>query len=621
MSHWDAAVSRVHSWRGPMQGRLNRRLLMWFLIFSIVPLIGTNAVGYRRTHAIIRQLVARSLTSIAEVQAQHIRDRVDRHLLLLQSVAAGNDFLVAGAMEAQGLPSGEMGKVASRSAMEYQLERKREELPAFTALYVYTPGGRVLAAAGAASAIRIRVPDSGQGPSLNVGFSREGGASQPEFELVAPLIGHGGAAVAYVGGTIRLSAFRDFLQLPARMPGRVQAFLVDSIGRPLFVSEESAHMNYAAPLPHALLRMPADSESVVQYDDNGVAMLGAVAAVPNHPWRLVVQQPAAEAFGELRALGGLSLLLELLFGILIVGMAWIVAADIVAPVGRLVDATRKVGAGDLSVRVSATQDDEIGELGRAFNEMTADLAETTERVSELHQREIERASQLATVGELASGIAHEIKNPVVGVSNGLDLVRRRVGNDPTLSPITEEMARQLARIQLAMQELLTFARPATPTLVPVSVRRLVERAIRLVQPMAERAGVTIDIETDRGVPRFFADEEMLHQALVNVVMNAVQATASGGSVVVTARAADEQIHISVADTGRGIAPENVEAVFKPFFTTRHTGTGLGLSITREIAQRHGGTVTLKTRVNVGTTVTMHLPAASAPEAVEEAVAV
>src|SRR5207245_593858 len=110
------------------------------------------------------------------------------------------------------------------------------------------------------------------------------------------------------------------------------------------------------------------------------------------------------------------------------------------------------------------QNDEIGELGAAFNEMTAELEDTTARVTELHHREIERASQLATVGELASGIAHEIRNPVVGVSNGLDLVRRRVGDDPTLRPITDEMARQLARIEQAMQELLTFARPATPTL-------------------------------------------------------------------------------------------------------------------------------------------------------------
>jgi signal transduction histidine kinase len=174
-----------------------------------------------------------------------------------------------------------------------------------------------------------------------------------------------------------------------------------------------------------------------------------------------------------------------------------------------------------------------------------------------------------------------------------------------------------------MQELLTFARPATPTLAPVSTRLLVERAIRLVHPSAERAGVRIVVDVGDTLPRFFADEEMLHQAIVNVVMNAVQATPNGGSVVVTAWMSDEHMHVSIADTGRGIAAENIDSVFKPFFTTRHTGTGLGLPISREIVQRHGGTVTIESHVNVGTTVIIHLPAgADEPAAaVEEAIAV
>src|SRR5665811_138101 len=104
-----------------------------------------------------------------------------------------------------------------------------------------------------------------------------------------------------------------------------------------------------------------------------------------------------------------------------IGTAVVVSRSIVAPLSRLVHASRRVAQGDLSVRVKDDAGDEIGELGHAFNEMTTALAETTNDVRELHQREIERASQLATVGELASGIAHEIKNPVVGVTNGLDI--------------------------------------------------------------------------------------------------------------------------------------------------------------------------------------------------------
>lgn len=614
MTLWNTTVTRMRSWRGPMRGRLNRRLLSWFLVFSLVPLIVTNAIGYRRSHTIIRRLVTRSLTSVAEVQAQHIRDRVDRHVLLLQAIVAGNAFLVAGALHAQGLPAGEMADAATPRAMRELLDEKRRELHTFAALYVYTPAGRLIAASGPESAFAIRIPEPGAS-AVTVGTSSAAGSIEPRFELVAGIYAHGPAPVAYLGGTVNTSAFGDFLQFPVRSAGEASAVIVDADNHPIFGSEDARTLSFAQALHHPLLEnAPASGE----YEDNGVTMLGAVVGIPSYPWRIIVQVPARQAFGELRALGGLSLVLELLFGFLLVAAAWLVAADIVAPIGRLVEATRRVGAGHLDVRVAAATHDEIGELGDAFNEMTTELADTTARVAELHQREIERASQLATVGELASGIAHEIKNPVVGVSNGLDLVRRRVGHDPTLTPITDEMSRQLARIQQAMQELLSFARPATPTLAPVDAPHLVDRAIRLVQPTAERAGVTIAVDVPDDLPVFFADEEMLHQALVNVVMNAVQATPAGGRVIVGAHETAREMQLTVRDTGKGIAAENLETVFKPFFTTRHTGTGLGLPITREIAQRHGGGVTIDSRIGAGTTVTIHLPLAGAPEPAEEA---
>jgi len=512
-----------------------------------------------------------------------------------------------------------MGVVATRAAMDQLLARKLSDLPAFTALYLFSPSGDVIASAGPSSSVVPTVPRDVRGTSVTVGLSELTRGAEPQFRLVVPLVeAHTGTTVALLGGTVEPTGFRDFLQMPVHAAGHVDGFIVDESGLPLFVPATRGDVDYTKPIVNPLLAQPAGAAG--QYTDvRRIDVLGAVAPVPNYPWRVIVEQPVAEAFGELRALGGLSLLLELAFGVALVAIAWIAAAEIVAPLGRLVHATRRVASGDLGVRVVATQRDEIGELGRAFNEMTSALAETTGRVAELHRREIERAGQLATVGELASGIAHEIKNPVVGVSNGLDLVRRRMGADVTLRPITDEMARQLARIQQALQELLTFARPATPTFAPIDASELIDRAIRLVLPAGDRANVTIEVQVDPRLGTFPGDEDMLHHALVNVLMNAVQACAPGGRIVVTASAVGREARIAVADNGRGIAPEHIDAVFKPFFTTRHTGTGLGLSITREIAQRHGGTVTLTSELGVGTVVTIHLPlsaAAATPRAAE-----
>lgn len=596
----------------PQPGRLRRRLLQWFLIFSLLPLIVTNAVGYRRSEAIIEQMVERYVSALAEVQAQHIRDRSDRGLLLLDAITAGNEFLVAGVRRAQGIGTGAMTNVADRRAMEGLLQRKLEDLTGFDGLYLFTPNGKVVASAGRVTVVNTRPPRSARGTGLTATTAGGPWGERPEFRLVSPLLGRDRKPVAYLAGAMSVDGFRAMLQLPEQVAGHVESFIVDSYGKPLFISHPHGEVHYGSPLAIPLLKMTIGAHA--QYrDTEGRLVLGTTASVPDYPWRFVVEVPADEAFAALRRLGRLSLVLEVLFVTLLFGVAWVVARDVVAPISRLVRATRRVGDGDLAARVTVTGRDEIGELEHAFNDMTAALADTTDRVRELHLQEIERASQLATVGELASGIAHEIKNPVMGVSNGLDLIRRRIGTDAALSPIIDEMGRQLARIQTAMQELLSFARPATPTLAPVNASHLVGRAIRLAQPSADRAGVRIEVRLDPTVPRFQADEDMLYQALVNLLMNAIEATSSGGHVAVTTRATEAEILFEVADTGRGISPADLESVFKPFFTTRHLGTGLGLSITRQIVERHGGTVTIESREHVGTTVTMRIPVSPRPD--------
>lgn len=589
-------------------GRLSRRLLVWFLLFSLVPLLITNAVGYQRSKTILEQLVDRYLSAVTQVQVQHVRDRIDHHLLLLQAIVAGNQFLAAGALRFEGKPAGEMHAVATVEAIRELLRRNQRELSAFDAIDLYTTDGRVIASAGDPSlVVTTPLPDWSPGGTLWTSVRRGPHGPEPEFELAVPLTsGRDPTPVAYLGASVSLARERDFLEVPEHVAGRVESFIVDSAGRPLFVSHAHSPVDYTQPLATPLLA--GAPGAVTHYvDREGVPVIGTMLDVPGYPWRFVAEVPEAEAFGELRRLGWLSLLFESVFVAVLVAAAWVVAWDIVAPLERLVSATRRVGRGDLSVRVTIPQHNEIGELGQSFNEMTAALAETTGRVEELHRREIERASQLATVGELASGVAHEIRNPVVGVSNGLDLVRRRVGADPVLEPIIGEMGRQLTRIQQTLQELLAFARPATPTFAPLNLNDIVERAIRLAGPAAARSAVRVELKLDPTLPRIPADEEMLHQALVNVVMNALQATPAGGHVTVTTRHADGHIEIEIADTGCGIAAEHLAFVFRPFYTTRHTGTGLGLPITREIIQRHGGTVTLTSRVNAGTTITLRLP--------------
>lgn len=590
----------------PGRSRLRNRLLGWFLLFSIVPLFVTNAVGYWRTKAILRDQAELSLATLARVQAQHVRAQLERHLLTMKAITSGNEFLLAGVRQAQGIDAGQMGRVASRTAMEEFLKPKLQELRAFKALYVYTPAGEVVAAVGDSSAISTRVVPGGGDPLPTADALTDDGAVLPHFHLTAPISGGSGRVVAYLGGTVDVADANEFLQIPAHLADDVESFIVDSLGRPIFISHRHGDVNFSEPLASAVLA--AGAQEVQQYvDRQGEEVLGTVAPIDGFPWRYVAELPTATAYGDLRTLAQVAMVLESLFLALLVAFAWLVARGLVKPLQILREASRRVARGDLAVRVPDQAADELGDVGRAFNEMTAALAESQARVKELHEHEIKRAAQLATVGELASGIAHEIKNPVVSIANGLDLVRKRVGDDPWLGNITDEMCRQTVRIQGAIQELLTFARPSTPTFVTISANAVMRRAARLVQPAASRAGVDIQVMDDPTQPRFLADEEMVLQALVNLLMNAVEASSSGHTVTATTRWVSDDVLFQIRDTGRGIPPGDLETVFRPFYTTRHTGTGLGLPISRGVAEKHGGTLELSSNDGRGTTAHFRLP--------------
>lgn len=606
----------------PLRGRLARRLLVWFLLLSLIPLFASNTLGYLRSRVILEGLVNRYLNALTQTTAMHVQGQVERHAHYLEAIAAGNEFLAAGVRGRTGFgargpaagnssdgPGGlaaQMEAVANRGLVEAYLERKLREVGVFEALYLLSPQGEVVAWTGVPPEPSDDDLRPGEGAPYAVTASRSEVDSTPCFRLLVPVVRLDGTVAGYLGGSIGTPGSRVFFQISEHTAGSIETFIVDADGRPLFVSHPHGPVDYSRPLQTPLLDL-APGWRARYRDRQGVEVIGTSAVIPGQSWRLITEAPLATALAGLQELRRAAVLLEALFVLLVAGVAWFVAGGIVAPVSRLVEATQRVGRGHLHVRVKVDQRDEIGELGHAFNEMTAELARASARVRELHQREIERAQQLATVGELASGVAHEIKNPVVGIAGGLDLVKRRLGEDPELVPIIEEMTRQLSRIGTAVHDLLSFARPATPTLAPVDANHVVRRAARLVQPAADRADVLIDLRLPPSLPELHADEELICQALVNLLMNAVQASARGGHITLSTGEHDGHVEIRVADTGHGIPPQELQQIFKPFYTTRHTGTGLGLPITREIVERHGGRIEVESRVGMGSAFTLLLP--------------
>jgi len=178
--------------------------------------------------------------------------------------------------------------------------------------------------------------------------------------------------------------------------------------------------------------------------------------------------------------------------------------------------------------------------------------------------------------------------------------------------IVHEIRHQIQRLNATLRDLLDFARTREPQIEPCLVRDLVKPMLGLVRSDAQKAGLRIVEDFVADLPPIDADAKQIQQALLNVLLNAVQAMPTGGTLTVRATAQDRFVRVTITDTGAGIPPENRDKIFSPFFTTKHRGTGLGLAITRSIVEKHHGTITVESEPGRGTTVVFEF--AAHPEA-------
>ena len=230
--------------------------------------------------------------------------------------------------------------------------------------------------------------------------------------------------------------------------------------------------------------------------------------------------------------------------------------------------------------------------------------------------ELQRAAQLSFVGELAAGLAHEIKNPLAGIQGAVDiLIRRRDKNDPEREAL-EGMRDEVERIDSTVRALLERARPRLVSMKATSLTDIVERAVNLARTQSASSRSTIQpikIEFDRTEDPIIMpfDPPQIEDAVLNLIINAIEAVSDDGEVRIrvarTECDSEGEAIVEVSDNGRGISEPDLARIFKPFFTTRSEGTGLGLPAVRRIARAHGGSVTVKSSPGKGSTFTLHLP--------------
>ena len=278
------------------------------------------------------------------------------------------------------------------------------------------------------------------------------------------------------------------------------------------------------------------------------------------------------------------------------------------PMVELQQKIAQLGGGDLTASVSfAHRNDEIGDLGRNFNQMVRQLRESRAEIERLHRTQMSRAEHLATLGELATGLAHEIRNPLAGIAGVIEIIGRDLPSTSPARAVVKDVRQEIARINHIVTDLLQTARPHPPRVYKSDLNTTVEHAVMLGRQQALAKSVEISLQKDSSLPEVEHDSDQIHQVLLNLLLNALQAIDVNGKISVTVKSQGTKAIVEVADNGRGIAPDHLPNIFRPFYTTKGDGTGLGLSLARRIVEDHRGRIDVTSTVGQGTTFVVVLP--------------
>lgn len=284
------------------------------------------------------------------------------------------------------------------------------------------------------------------------------------------------------------------------------------------------------------------------------------------------------------------------------------------PLMQMKDKMAKVQSGDLTIQIHAMKNDEIGDLAASFNIMVQKLKAANEKIQDLFHKQMEKAEHLASLGEIAAGLAHEIVNPIAGIKGALEIISQKTEEADPKKEIFTEMLLQIDRIEHIIQDLLSYARPKEMKLARVNPNESVEAALKLARPQAKDKDIQFEFHGVHENIFVDIDQDKIQEVLLNMMLNSISAIEKRGIISIRANTQDEkELVISVSDDGSGIKKDNLPLIFNPFFTTKSRGTGLGLSICKKIIEAHNGSITVESEEKRGTTFVIRLPFAETRE--------
>ena len=355
---------------------------------------------------------------------------------------------------------------------------------------------------------------------------------------------------------------------------------------------------------HPLIATGEGTESAPvaqEYDaEDGRRVLGVGAKIAGLGWTVIVEQPTSEAYATATVLQRQLVVAISLALIAMITVGYLFGRTFINPIRALKRATHDVAAGQLDARVHVDRADELGELGEAFNTMADRLAKL--------QEEVKRQERQAMFGRVAAGLVHDLSHPIQNIGNSTRLLLRDDVDAESRELFRRTIDRELATLKRFMEDLRHVVKPRPIERFAMEVNASVAEIVDTMRAEGERNGVTVEAVYAQGPLVIEGDRFALGRVYRNLITNAIQATEPGGRVTIATARVGDRVEITVSDTGSGIPPERLSAIFDDFVTTKRRGLGLGLAISKRIVEQLDGTIAVESEVGRGTSFTLRFPA-------------
>jgi signal transduction histidine kinase len=298
--------------------------------------------------------------------------------------------------------------------------------------------------------------------------------------------------------------------------------------------------------------------------------------------------------------------------------------SITIPISQLVEGVKNMAKGKLNTRIDLKRGDELSDLAQAFNQMAIDLNEAQEKIIQEAEtrleleRSLRQSEKLATIGQLASGLAHEIGTPLNIISGRAELAKRRLENNEEVQKNLDIIVQQTERITKIIQQLLGFVRKKRPDQKALNISTILETTLDFLEQQVQKQRVRVVKEMKDNLPSVMGDPDQLQQVFLNLILNALQSMPEGGKLHLSVSSKwisregledgqRQYVEVCVEDTGVGMEREVIQNIFNPFFTTKDKGTGLGLTVSHGIVQDHEGWVDVESEIGKGSVFKVYLP--------------